>query len=363
MKKTLFLTFGLMLVLFSCKPKKDKTPQPVATNNQTTATNNNLKGMFIINEGAFGSSNGSVSFLDSNSVLTNNYFYRVNKRPLGDVVQSLFLAPSFSQGFIVVNNSNKVEVVNLQNFSSLYTISNLEMPRYLMAVDSTKAFVTEYVSYSSPGQVSVIDLNKKQVVKTIPVGNLPEHILYFNNKLFVANSGDSTISVIDPSSETVMQTIVSGQGPSAFEVDKNGNIWILCEGYEVFNTDYTVDTTKSKTGSIVKMDAGGNVLQTLSFNSTKEFPSSFTINKTLNQLYYCFSGKTYSMSINATSLPTAPFINRSFYGIDTDPFTGDFWGANSGDFSSAGYAVHYKSDGTLVDSLKAGIGPNGFVFN
>jgi hypothetical protein len=90
-------------------------------------------GVFIINEGNFGSGNGSVSFFypDSMSVV-NDIFYTANRRPLGDVPLSMNIVAG--EGWIVVNNSGRVEVVDLSDFTSKATVGGLTSPRFLLPV-------------------------------------------------------------------------------------------------------------------------------------------------------------------------------------------------------------------------------------
>ena len=76
-------------------------------------------GYFVTNEGNFGSGNGSVSFISNNGSVQNDVFYNTNMFYLGDVVQSMTTAND--KGYIVVNNSGKVEVVdNISKKKPLY---------------------------------------------------------------------------------------------------------------------------------------------------------------------------------------------------------------------------------------------------
>ena len=88
-------------------------------------------GVIITNEGNFGSNTGSVSYYNpSTDSVYNSIFEDANsKRPLGDVVQSFAVADK--KGFIVVNNSHKVEVVLLDNFQSVGVIA-ASYPRHFI---------------------------------------------------------------------------------------------------------------------------------------------------------------------------------------------------------------------------------------
>src|SRR6187551_1734336 len=104
-----------------------------------------LHGTFIVNEGSFGSNTGAISFYSSDSSYsTTNLYQLVNGIALGDVVQSMNIYNR--RGYIVVNNSQKVEVVNMENFQSVGTIAGVRSPRYILPVSNSKAYVSDWLS-------------------------------------------------------------------------------------------------------------------------------------------------------------------------------------------------------------------------
>src|SRR5690606_16109293 len=99
-------------------------------------------GVFVLNEGIFNASNASVSFISSSGELQNHIFETVNGRMLGDVAQSMVLENGYA--YIVVNNSNTVEIVNQNTFESTATISEgLQNPRYI-EIHNNKAYVSNW---------------------------------------------------------------------------------------------------------------------------------------------------------------------------------------------------------------------------
>jgi hypothetical protein len=101
-------------------------------------------------------------------------------------------------------------------------------------------------------------------------------------------------------------------------------------------------------------------------------PGNFAMAPDLSTIYFVLSsfdanyvnhGATYKFSINDTQVNvTTPFINRIFTGLAVDPTQGLVYAAVTPSYTQSGYAVRYRGDGTLVDSVKVGVAPTGFFF-
>src|SRR5690606_28464601 len=99
-------------------------------------------GYFVLNEGTFGNADASVTFIGDNGVVHPDIFQTVTGNPLGDLAQSM--AFEGDNAYIVVNGSNKIEVVNRFTFESEATLSSsLENPRYI-AFANGKGFVSNW---------------------------------------------------------------------------------------------------------------------------------------------------------------------------------------------------------------------------
>ncbi|MFB9865293.1 YncE family protein [Rufibacter immobilis] len=310
-------------------------------------------GVFITNEGAFGHGNAEISYLlPQTKTVQPELFKQVNNRPLGDAAQSIMFVED--KAYIALNGSNRIEVVNAYSFASTGVINGLEIPRYMVALNSRKAYVTEYVGYeffgyTGPGRVSVLDLTTNTVSKTIDVGKLPEGLLLHNGKLYVANSDGNTVSVINTTTDAVETTLTVGEGPKFLVLDANQKIWVLRGGY-------------SEAGALVKIDPVNNhAITSYTLPGESLGAGQLTINGAKNTLYYSYGGRIYSMSTTATAAPTAPIIRRDPYGLGIDPETNVLY-LGIGDFSSNGWAIRYQPSGTVIDSFQVRIAPNGFSF-
>ncbi|QMU30323.1 YncE family protein [Adhaeribacter radiodurans] len=319
------------------------------------------KGVLIVNEGNFQKGNGAICFFDKqNKTVVENVFLTENNRPLGDVVQSATIHND--RAYVVVNNSNKIEIADANTFKSLGVINNLQMPRYLV-VANNKGYLTEWVSYSSKGRVSIIDLTTNAVTKSLEVGKLPEKLLVLNNKVYVTNSGDNTLSVINSTSDAIETTLPVGDSPNSLTVDAANKLWILCSGQKNYNSDYSIDENTSTPGSLVRINPSTQAIEaTLTFTSKSLSPDDLVINGSKNKLYYRYNGKVFQQDIAAATLTTTAFLNRNFYGIDVDPSDNLIYGADAGTFTANGKVVRFNPSGSAVDSFTVSILPSEFIF-
>lgn len=322
-------------------------------------------GVFVINEGNFTQSNGSISYYNTSSEkVQNGIFAKENEgQLLGDVIQDMDILND--RAFIVANNSNKIEVVNANTFKSVGTVEGLQLPRYFAALNNQKGYVTETVDYSgSPGRISVIDLNTYVVTKTIEVGVQPEQLVVTGGKLYVANSGSNTVTVINTATDAVESTIPVSDRPVDLALDRNNNIWVLSTGKVVYTPDWSaIDYSQTTAGALTKIPAGTQDAQTYTFSSNQSQPSNLAINGNGDKLYFNYEGKTFVQDVSATSLSNTVVIDRSFYGLGVDPDNGYIYGGDSNNFTGDGTVHIYRPDGTKIGEFQAGIGPNGFAFN
>lgn len=349
-----FCIFFVIIAFLSSCSKEENKPKDTGF----------LHGLYIVNEGNFLSNNGSISYYNTDSArLVNKLFQTVNQRSLGDVVQSFGVADD--KGFIVVNNSQKVEVVDMETFVSIGTISGTDYPRYFLKINKSKGYLT---NGAYGGEVLVIDLHSLSVIDEIPVGNGPENLIRYGDKVFVVNSGgwsvDHTISVIDPDSDFVTDSIVVGDNPIDLVADRNGCIWVLCKGNVVYDQNWNIiDETNSE---IYVIDSDNlSIKKAFVVGETGDFfnPVRLACSHDGNTIYYLEADGIYAMGIMDNIPPGAPLIARPFYGLDVNQSDGTILGLYAGNFTTDGYLFRFSPSGVLIDSIKVGIGPNGVVTN
>ncbi|RYY13565.1 MAG: hypothetical protein EOO36_15625, partial [Cytophagaceae bacterium] len=210
--------------------------------------------------------------------------------------------------------------------------------------------------------VMVLDLVANTVIDSITVGRNPEQLIALNGKLYVPNSNDNTVSVIDATTNKVTATVTVGDGPRSVVADQANNIWALGTGFTVYNSSPPYNIISSTPGSLVRFAASGTAAQlTLPFASTG--PGQLRSSPDKTQLYYSYGGAEYQMSTTATALPTAPFLRRRFNGFAIDPRDNTIFAAVSTGYTTNGRFVRYPAGGgAAIDSFTVKVGPNGFVF-
>ena len=350
------MALAALVLLAACDPKKEIVTDPIPLSTS----------VYVLSEGQFGAGDGAVSVFDRTTKALNvDAFGSANSgAKLGDVVQSMGVQGS--KGYVVVNASNKIEVVNLPDFKTAGTISGLEQPRYFTATSATRGYVTEwrgpFTGYL-PGVLTILNLSTNTVASRVTVGRNPEQLLVLGGKIYVPNSLDNTVSVIDEATGALSSTITVADGPSSMVADKDGNVWVLCSGFVTYLSVPPFTATRVSSGTLVRFNPASPATQLkLSFPATAS-PGQLRIGTAKDQLYYQFRGAEYQLSTSATALPTTPFLRRSFSGFGIDPRDNTIYGAIAPSFSSNGRFVRFQPSGAPIDSFTVRVGPNGFVFN
>lgn len=339
-------------LLTSCTVKKDDAAPIERFSN----------GVYVTNEGGFQKGNGSVSFFNTNSKIISNDIYGTANggAALGDVVQSMYIVDSTA--YVVVNYSNKVEVVRANTFKHITTITDVTSPRYFLPVSTQKAYISQWGS-GTTGEIKILNLTNNAITGTIAVGNGPEKLLKYGNNIYVTCSGghgfDENVYVINSTTDAVAAKIKAGPNPSGIVQDVDGKIWVLCSGqYNLYPTPGL-----QKSSKLVRINPATNTVEaTFDFTSLTSQASSLTIDANKTTLYYTYSGKVFTLNINATALNPKSLINKSFYGLGIDPITNVIYGADATDYTSAGKIVRYNTNGVALDSATAGIATSGFYF-
>lgn len=328
---------------------------PIVTTPADSNSNTVSGGVFITNEGPFGSGSGTVGYYNrSTKSYHNEIFQNTNSYPLGNIVQSINIFNN--AGYIVVNNADKVEVIDATTLVSGGVISGLSAPRYFLGINNTTGYVSQWGA--GVGSIQVIDLSTNTITSTIATGIGAEKMLMIGDKVYVVCT-EGVVTVINTTTNTVEKTITVAAGAKAIKVDSNGDLWVLCSGK--WDSSWSA---LEVTGCLVRIDGATDAVNlTLSFASTSKQPSNLVINNAKNTLYYTYNGNVVSHDITSTTLNATATISRGFYGLGIDPTNDYFYASDAGDFSSNGKVLRYTAAGVVVDSFTVGVIPGAFFFN
>ncbi|MEA5458373.1 DUF5074 domain-containing protein [Arcicella sp. LKC2W] len=349
---------SLFLGLNACNSTSEPEPsQPYDT------------GVFVLNGGNFFDNNGTISLYNpTTKTISYDVFQKENTRALSGGVAGYTEVDG--KGLILVDNSTNgsdaVEIVSARTFKSVATIKDLENPRSVIKASTNKAYVVCWdvlnpdYSYKL-GYVAVIDLTTNKITKKIPVQNGAEGIVIVGNEAFIGNtsySGIKTITVIDISKDEVSGTVASAGAASNLIVDANNKIWCTI-GKEIVRINPTSKVVETR------LTAG---------TSTTKSPRNLTLNANKTAIFFEYSfsdssdgykqkGDIFSFNISDATISTSTsLIKRAFTGFGFDAKNGIIYGGITPSYKQAGYVIRYQTNGTLIDSVKAEIAPNGFLF-
>jgi len=316
------------------------------------------RGFFITNEGPFQTGSGTITFVGDDGIVSQNIYKTVNNEDLGNIVNSMTIGSE--KAYIVVNNSNKIVVVNRYTMEKITTIEgdNISNPRYFVIQGNT-GYVSNWGDPFDPSDdfIALIDLNTTEVFGTISVGEGPEDMIISNSKLFVNLQGgfgqNNKVVVIDTNSNSVTTTITVGDIPNSLIDDGSGNIWVLCEGVPNWTGNETA-------GSIYKIETASLSISALNFGLT-DHPT--LLNYESNNLYFNLNSKIFAMNTSSNEIP-----DESINGLDGFYYTmlirnNELFATDAKDFSSEGdLRIFDLNSGVLLETIKTGIIPGDIVF-
>lgn len=354
-KSAAFKSFGLGALLFvllctsACKSEKDEIgPLPETYG----------KGFYVVNEGNFTVGNASLSYYSFDSAkMFNHLFFLTNNAPLGDVALSMSFLDDMA--YIVVNNSGHIYKINRHTAAYEGKITGLISPRHMYIVDDEKAFISDL----QDDRLTIVNPTTGEFLGHVELGKSSEAMLLTDNKLFVANwsnhyidAPNNTIQVIDLSSLQLTDSIHVVREPNSMVLDKNKMLWALCSG----------GFMNEEQAALFQIDPVHlQILQVFTFNNLSHSPQHLSINHAADSLYYLNNG-VFRMSIKDDRLPERPFIplkHRNFYSLAIEPEDGQILVTDASNYMQDGFVFRFRHDGTLVDSLRAGIIPGQIRFN
>ena len=338
-------------VLVACKKDEPQIEEPFFEDYTT--------GAYVVNEGAFLANNASLTHISNAGTVTNDVYYQVNGVELGDIFQSF--ATIGDRGFAVLNNSQKIEVVDLKTMENVGTIAGLDYPRYLVASGNNTAYLSDG---SFAGSLKIINTQTLAVTGSVSVGTGPNQLLARNNEVWVCNEGgfglDSTISVVSTSSNSVVEVIEVGYRPADIVRDALGNVWVLCAGETYYDENWAV--SGHSPALLYRINAATReVISSVQVGQLGDHPRQLEVSPDGTVLYY-ENGGVYKFDLINGDMPGLQIVFSPRSGLSVHPSTGEIWCASLSDYTNPSQVFVYNVNGTLRATHTAGIGANGVVF-
>lgn len=318
------------------------------------------EGLFVLNEGNFQYSNGTLIYYDpSTGEVQNEVFFRANGYRLGDVVQSMAIYDN--KGWIVVNNSKVVFAIDPVTFKEVGRIENLTSPRYIHFISPEKAYVTQIWD----NRIFIVNPKTYQITGHITVPNMEsesgstEQMVQYGKYVYCnCWSYQNRIIKIDTETDKVVDEIQVGIQPTSLVMDKYNRLWAVTDGgyegspygYEA-PALYCIDADKFEVVSRFRFKKG-------------DYPSEVQMNGTRDTIYW-INDDIWQMDVLAQRVPVRPFLESRgtiYYGLTVNPRNSEVYIADAIDYQQQGKIYRYSSNGKLLDEFYVGIIPGAFCW-
>lgn len=343
--KLLASAFALTLLFnISCRTEDD----PIVEPEPKGAYEN---GIFMSNEGNFGTPTATVSFIsnDLNTVENNIYSTNNGNAALGDVLQTIGFQGD--NAYMVLNNSNKIEVVNRYTFKKVATVSDqISQPRYI-AFANNNYYVTN--SSGSSKFVNVYSTTTNAFVKKITLTSGGERIVEASGKIFVQNASFGSgkkITIINPTSNTVETEVTVPNGNIQKTISNGGNVYTIA--------------SSSTDSYIYKLSPTGTITSTITLTG---IANAMNLEIDGSKFFFSSGSKVYSMDMSSSATPTTPIFTltdnswSALYGFGV--IDGKIYISNANGFTADSTVEIYSTSGTLLKTITTAKGTNGFYKN
>lgn len=374
MKKLNFYLLALaMLCLFSCRT--DDYVIPSEKDEVGAGEDTAIKGFYLLNEGNMGSNKCTLDYFDyASGTYHRNIYGEINPnvvKELGDVGNDIMIYGS--KMYVVVNVSNKIEVLDAKTAKRIKTIQ-LQNCRY-MKFRGGKVYASSYAGpvelnpNSPPGKVVEIDTASLAIERQVVVGYQPEEMEIIGDKLYVANSGgymfpnyDKTVSVIDLNSFTETKKIDVAINLHRIRKDNYGDLYVSSRG-DYYNIPSSLFLVDAATGAVKKDFHVAVSGMTIVNDKLYYYGNEFNYN---THSYV----KTFGIiDVKTEQVITNKIIDQQYadeikapYGIAVNPFTEDIYLTDARNYVTTGYVYCFDKSGKFKWKTEGGNIPAHFAF-
>lgn len=372
-KLNFYLLAFAMLCLFSCRT--DDYVIPSEKDEVSSGEDTPVKGFYLLNEGNMGSNKCTLDYYDyASGVYHRNIYGEINPnvvKELGDVGNDIMIYGS--KMYVVVNVSNKIEVLDAKTAKRIKTIQ-LQNCRY-MKFKGGKVYASSYAGpvelnpNSPPGKVVEIDTASLAIERQVVVGYQPEEMEIIGYKLFVANSGgymfpnyDRTVSVIDLNSFTETRKIDVAINLHRIRKDNYGDLYVSSRG-DYYNIPSSLFLVDAATGTVKKDFHVAVSGMTIVNDKLYYYGNEFNYN---THSYV----KTFGIiDVKTEQVITNKIIDQQYadeikapYGIAVNPYTEDIYLTDARNYVTTGYVYCFDKTGKFKWKTEGGNIPAHFAF-
>ena len=341
----------LAAFLFAGCDDDEAGPQDEGNNDDQNDEQLYENGLFVINEGNFQWGEGSVSFIDfADYSISNNIFNKANGRVPGNVANSFSIFND--SGYLVVNNSQIIEVVDPSTFESTGAIEGFNSPRHFKGVRENKAYVSDLYENA----VYVVDPEENEITGQINIDGWTEEMVLFDDKLFVGNMDNGSIVEISVTSDAVTGEIEVLAEPASLVKDDQGNFWVLCTGgfEETHPGLFKINPEK------------GDVEKAFTFSEKEDSPSGLTYSASQQVFYYNNGNRIFKFDPEG-ELPGELFLDLqgefNVHSLQYIEQSGHLILTDAKDYTSEGTVYKYDpATGERLESWEAGVIPGYIEF-
>ena len=372
-KKILILLIVVISSFTSCQGDDPIIKEEIVELPSQTPTA--VEGFYLLNEGNMSSNKASLDYYDyKTGVYKRNIYSQANPEAtlgLGDVGNDI--AVYGSKIYAVINNSNKVEVMDAKTTKRLKVI-DIKNGRYV-TFGNGKVYVSSYdgeigLDNNTPnGFVAEIDTTSLNIGRTVKVGRQPEGLAVVGQKLYVANSGgynpsnyERTVSVIDLKSFTKTKDIDVAINLNRLKVDSDGDIYVSSRGdyYSIASKLFVIDT---KTDLVKKTFDIACANLWIAGDQAYVIGSEFNYTTSENVITYSLINTKTETLIPQSFLPkSVSDLITTPYGIAVDPISFNIYITDAGDYVSPGKLYCIDKDGNTKFIVTTGDIPAHIAF-
>ena len=340
--KKILIVFLLSLLIASCNRDEIVESQlPVATN---------LHGYYILSEGTMSPGNAKLSFYSEGS----DSFYTNIFRPgnLGLFPDGMIFYNSFLYILEQGNYGSAGKLYKVDTSGAVIQSLTLGLNPYSLTGLNNKL----YISNGPGGYVTVVDASSLTVLKNIQSGVYPQEIASGGDKIFVCNmslyggDADSSISVIDCNSDSLIKKIYLKKDPSSICVGDNF-MYVGC--YSDTATIYKIDINSLNISYVYNVPNFG-FDKDLSYDAANGF--LYYISKTNDIVRLNLqTGDYYKL------IPNQNPGTLYFYGYKYDSANRRHLICDARDFASSGKFFIYNFYGDAESVYTTGVAPRRIV--